>query len=84
MRELSDYEKYLLRLVAKGRGQWGWYELGTRIPMAGVPNPPDIMVTLKALAARGLVQRFNTANPSHDRWELTELGEEILNSLGDE
>jgi hypothetical protein len=84
MYELSEYERYLLQLVAQSKGQWGWYELGNRIPMAGVPNPPDMMVTLKALAARGLVQRFKPENHPNDRWELTGMGEEILNKLDGE
>jgi hypothetical protein len=84
MSELSEYEKRLLRLVAQGRGQWGWYQFGTRMPLTGLSNPPDLMVTLKGMIARGLVQRFETANPSHARYDLTELGAETLNNLDGE
>jgi hypothetical protein len=68
MEQLRDYEIELLQLVKQGEGQWSWYQIAIRYDGAYRPN---MMVTLKALAQRGLLIREVIPDSPHDRWELT-------------
>ena len=78
MRELSALELILLKLVNEGRGRFGWHTLATRLGAMNAPLRPDMMVTLKRLAAEGLVVRHVVPNSPHDRWELTDQGRTAL------
>jgi len=72
--QLTQLELVIFELVAKGQGNWSWYELANALSRRDVPREPDMMVVLKKLSADGLVKRYiETASP-RERWELTAEG----------
>jgi len=76
--QLTQLELVLLELVAKGQGNWSWYELAKALSRRDVPRAPDMMVVLKKLAAGGLVKRYLETDSPRDRWELTPEGSMVL------
>lgn len=73
-------ERRLLELVQAGGGNASWHWLATRLPAPGVPLQPDMMVALRALRARGLVEHEPTGG-GMDRWEITAAGTARLDEL---
>ena len=78
MNKLTTLERALLQIVHEGAGQWGWYQLATRLSRMDVPRVPDMLSTLKDMAGRGLVQRHVVPGSPQDRWEVTEKGFAVL------
>jgi PadR family transcriptional regulator PadR len=76
--KLTQLELVLLKLVAKGEGNWSWYEIATSLSRLDVPREPDMMIVLKNLAAEGLLKRYVELDSPRDRWELTPAGNKIL------
>lgn len=76
--QLTQLELLLLELVAKGEGNWSWYELANALSRRDVPREPDMMVVLKKLAADGLLKRYVETGSPRDRWELTSAGTVVL------
>ena len=76
--KLTQLELVLLELVAKGEGNWSWYELANALSRRDVPREPDMMVVLKKLAADGLLKRYVQTGSPRDRWELTSEGSIVL------
>jgi PadR family transcriptional regulator PadR len=76
--KLTQLELVLLELVAKGEGNWSWYELANALSRRDVPREPDMMVVLKKLAADGLLKRYVEIGLPRDRWELTSAGTIVL------
>ncbi len=76
--KLTQLELVLLKLVAKGEGNWSWYEIATSLSRLDVPREPDMMIVLKNLAAEGLLRRYVEQGSPRDRWELTPAGNKIL------
>ncbi|WP_026731181.1 hypothetical protein [Fischerella sp. PCC 9605] len=76
--KLTQLELVLLELVAKGEGNWSWYEIASSLSHIDVPREPDMMVVLKNLAAEGLLKRYVEPGSPRDRWELTSAGNKIL------
>lgn len=72
--QLTQLELVLLELVAKGEGNWSWYELANALSRRDVPREPDMMEVLKKLAAEGLLKRYVKTGSPRDRWELTLRG----------
>lgn len=71
---LTQLEFVLLQLVAKGEGQWSWYEIAQALSRLDVPREPDMMQVLKKLATEGFLNREVQPGSPRDRWELTEAG----------
>ncbi|RCJ28649.1 hypothetical protein A6770_23105 [Nostoc minutum NIES-26] len=76
--QLTQLELVLLKLVAKGQGNWSWYELANSLSRLDIPREPDMMVVLKDLAAKDLLERHIQPGSPRDRWELTPAGTKIL------
>ncbi|MDF2388141.1 hypothetical protein JMG10_42355 [Nostoc ellipsosporum NOK] len=76
--QLTQLELVLLKLVAQGQGNWSWYELANSLSRLDVPREPDMMVVLKDMVAKGLVERHIQPGSPRDRWELTPTGTKIL------
>ncbi|MFB2772213.1 hypothetical protein ACE1AT_23435 [Pelatocladus sp. BLCC-F211] len=76
--KLTQLELVLLKLVAKGEGNWSWYEIASSLSRLDVPREPDMMIVLKNLAAEGLLRRYVEQGSPRDRWELTSAGNKIL------
>ncbi|MBD2386551.1 hypothetical protein [Cylindrospermum sp. FACHB-282] len=76
--QLTQLELVLIKLVAKGQGNWSWYELANSLSRLDVPREPDMMVVLKDLVAKGLLERHIQPGSPRDRWELTPAGTKIL------
>lgn len=72
--KLTRLELVLIQLVAKGNGNWSWYEIASHLSRLDVPREPDMMVVLKKLAAEGLLKRYVQTGSPRDRWELTSTG----------
>jgi len=64
----------ILKLIHEGNGQWGWYQLETRLSRMEVPRSPDLMTVLKSLSSQGLIVQRLTEGSPNDRWEITEKG----------
>jgi DNA-binding PadR family transcriptional regulator len=71
---LTQLELTLLQLVAKGEGEWSWYEIAQALSRLDVPREPDMMQVLKKLVAEGFLNREVQPGSPRDRWELTEAG----------
>ncbi|MBE2193648.1 MAG: hypothetical protein IAE83_05695 [Anaerolinea sp.] len=80
---MTDFEIALLKLVARGEGQWSWYEIGMRLPGPYLSKSKDMMITLKRLAEMGYVIHETKAGEARDRWELSPKGQSFLDSLSD-
>lgn len=76
--QLTQLEIVLLELVDKGQGKSSWYELANALSRRDVPREPDMMVVLKKLANKGLLQRYVESGSPRDRWELTPEGKNLL------
>jgi DNA-binding PadR family transcriptional regulator len=76
--QLTQLELVLLELVAKGEGNWSWYEIASSLSRLDVPRETDMMVALKDLVGKGLLQRYVESGSPRDRWELTPAGTKIL------
>ena len=76
--KLTQLELVLIQLVAKGNGNWSWYEIASHLSRLDVPREPDMMVVLKKLAAEGLLKREVELGSPRDRWELTSTGVRII------
>jgi len=72
--KITQLESLLIQLVAKGKGNWGWYELANALSRRDVPREPDMMTVLKKLDADGLLKRYVQPGSPRDRWELTAAG----------
>ena len=81
IQKLTQLEYTLLRLVAKGRGQWSWYELANRLANMDVPRDPDMMDVLQSLVQRGFLARYTQRKSPRDRWVLTLNGHFVLRGL---
>lgn len=83
--QLNKLESVLIQLVAKGGGNWSWYEIGQALSRRDVPRETDMMVALKKLAVDGLLKRYVEPGNPRDRWEITPAGQKIiaLNQLQD-
>ena len=76
--QLSKLELVLIELVAKGAGNWSWYEIGQALSRRDVERETDMMVALKTLAADGLLKRYVEPGNPRDRWEVTPEGQKIM------
>ncbi|NES99453.1 MAG: hypothetical protein F6K61_02555 [Sphaerospermopsis sp. SIO1G1] len=76
--QLTQLELALLKLVAKGKGNWSWYELANALSRLDIPREPDMMVVLKDMITKDLVERHIQPGSPRDRWELTPVGTKIL------
>ncbi|WYL97329.1 MAG: hypothetical protein HEQ35_29200 [Gloeotrichia echinulata IR180] len=76
--KVTQLELVLLELVAKGEGNWSWYEIANHLSRLDVPREPDMMVVLKNLAAKGLLTRYVQPGSPRDRWDLTPTGTKML------
>ncbi|WP_414563809.1 MULTISPECIES: hypothetical protein [unclassified Anabaena] len=76
--QLTQLELVLLKLVAKGQGNFSWYELANSLSRLDVPREPDMMVVLKNLVAKGLLTRHIQPGSPRDSWDLTPIGTNIL------
>ncbi len=56
--KVTQLELVLLELVAKGEGNWSWYEIANHLSRLDVSREPDMMVVLKNLATKGLLTRY--------------------------
>lgn len=76
---MTDFEIILLRLVAKGKGQWSWYEIGNRLPGPYLNQASEMMDILKQLADLGYINHHTEVGEARDRWELSDKGIKLLN-----
>ncbi len=81
--QLTQLELVLLQLVAKGKGSWSWYELANSLSRLDVPREPDMMIVLKDLATKGLLERHIQPGSPRDGWELTPAGTKVLSEYQD-
>lgn len=77
---LTEFERFLLGIVAKGKGRakWSWHSIGIRTYYCGREGEEDMLVTLKRLEQRGFVKRHIEPKNPEDHWEITEKGEAYL------
>lgn len=76
--QLTQLELALLKLVAKGQGNFSWYELANSLSRLDVPREPDMMVVLKDMVAKDLLKRHIQPGSPRDSWALTPTGINIL------
>lgn len=81
MNNLTELELAILRLVEKGQGKWGWYQIATKLSNMDVPRSPDMMDVLRRLEARGIVKGTKVPDSPRDTWELTEAGKTLLETV---
>jgi DNA-binding PadR family transcriptional regulator len=77
---LTEFERYLLKVVAEGKGEakWSWHDIAILVVYTGREGEGHMMETLKRLEQKGLVKSYvQTGNPV-DHWEITEVGEHML------
>ncbi|MDH6059940.1 hypothetical protein NWP17_05730 [Chrysosporum bergii ANA360D] len=76
--QLTQLELVLLKLVAKGQGNFSWYELANSLSRLDVPREPDMMTVLKNLVAKGLLKRHIQPGSPRDSWDLTPTGMKMV------
>jgi len=80
---MTDFQSVLLKLVAKGNGQWSWYEIGNRLPGPFLDKSAEMFDTLKHLVDEGYLVHHTEAGQARDKWELSSMGKEVLDKLLD-
>jgi PadR family transcriptional regulator PadR len=75
---MMDFQIALLKLVAKGNGQWSWYEIGNRLPGPYLDKSAEMFDSLKHLVDEGYLVHHTEEGQAGDRWELSAKGKDIL------
>ncbi len=77
---MTGFELVLLELVAKGNGEWSWYEIGKRLPGPYLDQAPEMMQTLNHLVEEGYLLHHTKAGQARDRWELSATGRKMTDN----
>jgi hypothetical protein len=75
---MTDFQIVLLKLIAKGNGQWSWYEIASRLPGSFLDKSVEMIHTLKHLADKGYAIHHTEEGQARDRWELSSMGKDLL------
>jgi hypothetical protein len=75
---LEDLELAILQLVAKGKGEWRWHNVASHLSSRGMIGSYNLIHVFKDMMSKGWVKETTTSDHPHPKWDITELGSEVL------